>query len=384
MINTSRILLILTFFLYTIISSIIYMIINKKIDDWYEESVERKMQTFGKVILEHLNSIKNGEDIPIEEILKVSKSLKNKIYEEVLNKSIILFNSQGENRLITRKYMMNFNSYILKTIKKQGSTNNEKKTYVLYLLGEYNIDDEYINDFLINAIESKSLYIRFNSFSSIAQIGNVKYFEKALAVIADTEGYLNDKLLIDIIDKFSGDMDELNDMLSDNLDEFNEKIQIIVIKHFSNYKDENMAFRLLKKLKDYETSKEVKITIIKYFNEVHYSEAKKTLLNILDDLDWECRALSAKTLSNYYGKDTVDKLIYSITDSNWYVRLNSASSLLEFNLDDLIIETILNKGDKYAGDIIYYAMFIKNKICYEEYLEKVSKDVREQHVRKYS
>ena len=93
-----------------------------------------------------------------------------------------------------------------------------------------------------------------------------------------------------------------------------------------------------------------------------------TTFDILKRGEWEYRAVSAATLSSYKNEESINSLLESITDKNWYVRYNSAISLLHLNQD--IINLVFLKGDKYSRDIIFYAMFMEGRISYEEYLEK--------------
>ena len=65
-------------------------------------------------------------------------------------------------------------------------------------------------------------------------------------------------------------------------------------------------------------------------------------------------------------------MLISITDYNWYVRYNSAISLLNFN-EDIIIDRVIKTNDKYSIDILLYAMFSQEKICYEDYLKETGK-----------
>jgi hypothetical protein len=237
-------------------------------------------------------------------------------------------------------------------------------------MGQYKVDNDYINKFLLDSLKTTSLYLRFNALNSISQIGNVQCFIEALRYISNTGGYLNDKILIDIMDEFGGDIEDLDYELFKNLDNFSNQIQCIIINHFKNANNVLAAPKLGDKLNFIGTDKEVKASIIKYFNFIDYPPAKPILINLLDSEQWEYRALAAKALSKYYSPDTIAKLLISITDSNWYVRLNSAMSLLDFQLGDKLIYYVSRKNDKYSRDILLYAMFVKNKITYEEFIEK--------------
>ncbi|WP_289682132.1 HEAT repeat domain-containing protein [Romboutsia ilealis] len=125
-------------------------------------------------------------------------------------------------------------------------------------------------------------------------------------------------------------------------------------------------------LKDESLDKEVRISAIKYFSKIHYNHAKIEIKNLLNHKVWEYRAISASTLGKYKENDVIESLLDSITDYNWYVRYNSAISLLSFN-ESNIIDRVIEKNDKYSIDILFYAMLNKGKISYEDYLEKTGK-----------
>ena len=121
-------------------------------------------------------------------------------------------------------------------------------------------------------------------------------------------------------------------------------------------------------MKDENSEKEIRISAIKYFSIINSKYAQEIIIDILKRGEWEYRAVSAATLSSYKNEESINSLLESITDKNWYVRYNSAISLLHLNQD--IINLVFLKGDKYSRDIIFYAMFMEGRISYEEYLEK--------------
>ncbi len=362
--------LMLIFFVYIISSSIVYMIISDYRENKINKKVEKLSETFGKEILSQLNKLKNNIEFSRRDVYKVKNRLNNKAYERVFNETIISFNQNSENYIHVKKYMESFKRYIKRLIKNNKKEGSIKNVYTAFLMGQYKVDNEYINEFLLDSLKTSSLYLRFNAMNSIGEIGNVEYFTKALLYISKTEGYLNEKLFIDIMNQFGGDMLELNKQLLKSFDEFSSQIQCIIIEHFQNVKYICAAQKFASKSNLIETDKEVVTSIVKYFNVINYPPVKPVLMSLLGDEQWEFRALAAKTLSKYYSQETVDKLLITITDINWFVRLNSAMSLLDFELGDNLLYDVLAKKDKYSTDIMFYAMFVKKKITYEEYLEK--------------
>ena len=348
------------------------------ISDYREKRINKKVkklsETFGKEILSQLNKLKNDIDLSRRDINKVKKRLDNKAYEKVFNETIISFNQNSEHYIHVKKYMGSFNRYIKSLVNKNKKEGSIKNVYTAFLMGQYKVDNDYINDFLLESLKTSSLYLRFNAMNSIGEIGNVEYFTKALLYISRTSGYLNEKLFIDIMNQFGGDMLELNNQLLKSFDEFSNQIQCIIIEHFQKVGFTFATKKFAYKLNSIDTDKEVVTSIVKYFNIINYPPVKPILISLLDDEQWEFRALAAKALSKYYSQETVDKLLISITDINWFVRLNSAMALLDYDLGESLLYDVLAKKDKYSTDIMFYAMFVKKKITYEEYLEKANRE----------
>lgn len=365
----------LVFFVYIICNSILYMVVNDNIEKRFNKKVNKLSKTFKREILNHLNKLKNNESLTYRKVKYMRRKLNNKAYERVFNDTITAVNEDNQNHIYVKAYMKLFDKYIKKSIKKNSKVGSVKNIYVVYLLGQYKVDNEYINEFCLKMLKTNSLYLKYNAINTISQIGNVNYFIKSLLYMSKSGGHLNKKILIDIVDRFGGNIEELENQLIDHFDEFSLDIQRIIIDHFTNRNIEFVASDLSIILSNINTDKEIKASIIKYFNVINYPPVKQTLINILDSEQWELRALSAKALSKYYSQDTFDKLLHTITDSNWHVRLNSAMSLLEFNLGDSLIYEVLKKDDKYSRDILFHAMFVKNKIAYTKSTDGANEQV---------
>lgn len=364
----------LIFFVYLIFCSILYIIAKEIYENRFDKKVKKLYRTFGSEVLKQVENIKNNKELSKIDLDYIREKLKYKTYEKAFNDMIVFLNKDKNNYQHIRKYMENFQDYIEKSIKKYKKATNIKKIYGVFLLGEYRLNNYFINEFLINSLNTDSIHLTFNILNSIAKIGNIQLFIESLKYISSKNKYINNKLFIDIIDNFNGDMYKLNKELFTNLDSFNDTIKCTIINHFENCKYADIKEELLQKLINNNTDKEVKLSIIRYFNSVKYDKAKTVLLDILKNAQWECRALSAKSLAKYYCEETYNGLLESITDKNWYVRLNSAISLLSFNVDnEKLVEVVLGKNDKYSKEILFYVMFMKNKISYEKY-EEITKE----------
>lgn len=348
------------FFVYIILCATLYMLIDNIIFKIRKKQKDKIKEKFKKRVLLSLNSISESKNI-YDEILYIKSKIKIKKYEDVFNDTIIEFNNKYGYNLEVKRYMEYFDDYIRKLIKKYKYTNEMKKAYIIFLLGEYRQDKDYINDFIKKAVNTKSIYLRFNVLDSISKIGNCKVFIEILKAISDTESNINKKIFVDVIGNFKGNMELLNEQLLFNFDSFSVEIKIIITNHYSNNNFKLVSNKFLKILNDRYENRELKINILNYFEKVKFEDAKETLILNLNSNEWEFRALAAKALKNYKDKTVLNELLNSITDANWYVRFNSANSLLNFNNEADLVQAVNRKCDKYASEILLYAINIKNE-----------------------
>lgn len=367
----ANIYIMLSFFIYIISCSIIYMIVRGMINQHFNKKVEKTKKEIKGEILKQLNCIKSDEAISKMDIASIREKLKQKHYIRAFNAILKEFNKDKNNHKYIKIYMENFEDIITINVKKYRKKDNILKTYLATLLGEYRISNYEISEFLLECINTKSIYLRITALESIARIGNISTFKRAIEYISKENNYINNKVFTDILNQFGGDKYYLDKYLINNLKNFSENIQKVVIEHFKNNKTDFVKEDLLNYLND-NMNKEVSISIIKYFSVIKYEKSKEKIIELLNNKDWEFRAVCATALKNYKCKESKNALTKSIKDKNWYVRYNSAITILEFSDDDLI-NSILYENDKYAKDILFYAMFINDKISYDDYLEESGK-----------
>ncbi|WP_195988535.1 HEAT repeat domain-containing protein [Clostridium sp. D53t1_180928_C8] len=366
--NVAKIYIILSFFIYIILSAIVYMIIIDKIDIIYNKKVKKLDTTFKKVVLQQLNCIKEDKGISKIDIQYVLNKLKKKHYINSFINAITEFNKDRENHNFTRIYSSNFEDFIEAFLKKNKKKDETIKAFCAVVLGEFKLSNYEVNTFLIECLNTNSIYLRVASLEAISKIGNEKNFIQAIKYISDKNYYIHNKVFIDILNQFEGNTYLLNKELLNNFNVFNNNLKKNIIEHYKNNKVEFVKENLIDILKGKNAEKEIRISIIKYFSSVIHKYAQDVIIEILRRGDWEYRAVCATALASYKNEDSVNALLVSVTDKNWYVRYNSAISLLQFGDD--VIDLVFLKEDKYSRDIIFYAMFMKNKISYEEYLEK--------------
>ncbi|MEG2788229.1 MAG: HEAT repeat domain-containing protein [Romboutsia sp.] len=369
--NVANIYLVLSFFIYMIACAVIYMIVKDIINIKFNKKVNKIKPDFEAEILKQLNCIKTNKDISKIDMSYIREKLEHKQYIKVFNNTIETFNKDESNQKYTKLYMEKLEDIVNKQVKKHIKKDNILKTYLAIILGEYRLNNYEISEFLLSCINTKSIYLRVSALESIAKIGNINTFKHAIEYVSKEDRYINNKVFIDIINQFGGDKYILDKYLISDFENFSESFQKIVVEHFKNNKTDFVKKELLNYLNS-NISKEINISIIKYFTTIKYEQATEKIIGILNNEDWECRAVCATALKNYKCEESKEALLKSITDKNWYVRYNSAITILKFE-DQSLINYILENDDKYAKDILFYAMFMNNELSYEEYLEKLGK-----------
>lgn len=367
-----RIYTILTFFIYIILCSVVYMLGKEILEQRNEKKIKKLNETFGVEVKRQIESFKLNNKLSKMDIDYIKSKISSTNYFTVFNEIIIKSNKDEEDKACTKKYVLYFEEEILKVVRKYGKKDDTKRTFIVNLLGEYRLNTYEINEFLFNCLNTKSIYLRVETLKTFSKIGNTTNFLKSLAFISDENQYVNGKILIDILDIFNGDLETLDKALLLKFDTFNNHIQKDIIEHFRNRKVELVKDKIIDILKDESLDKEVRISAMKYFSKIHYNNAKVEIKKLLNHKEWEYRAISASTLGKYKEEEVIESLLGSITDYNWYVRYNSAISLLSFN-EANIINKVIEKNDKYSIDILLYAMLNQGKISYEEYLKKTGK-----------
>ena len=363
----------LILFIYVIFMSIVYIKFEKIAIKRREKKVAKIQDKIREDIKKTILKVIKNNNLSKDEILYVEKILKKSKSRQAFNKIISELSNNLELKDGISNFMANYLKIIENEIEKYSKKDSIRKCYFISNLGEYKIDSFKIQNFLMECLNDKSIYVRYNALNAIANIGKRDNFIEALIYMSKNRIYINDKVFIEIIDKFKNSY-EMNRDLVRVLNELNTKMQCLIINSFSKNKIDFLNKTLLMKLKD-ESNREVRISIIKYFEKNHCDEAYDKLIELLSSKWWEERAMAAKSLSKYYSFEVENSLKKSLKDKNWYVRLNSASSILDNNCNEKIIREVLDSEDIYAKEILLYVLQKKNNVLYNKILNNKEEQI---------
>ncbi|MEG0641706.1 MAG: HEAT repeat domain-containing protein [Clostridium sp.] len=354
-------------FSYIVIAIMIYVGIARLKENLDSRKLKEIEEGFGKLILKHLDNVSEGEDIPTNEVQVVGQCIDGAMYLKVFSEVCIEY-SKNNGTEVVKRYILNFEKKLYKLFFKVDRKSIMKFSYYIYLIGEFRMENNMIIKKLLDNLNSESIYIRVNSLKALSKIGNINGFIDALRIISLRGLYFNEKVIIDSIDSFEGNKDELDSIILSEINNYTDDMTNIVINHFSNNKYKKCSNTLLKMINNKKTSKEVIIRIVRYFEEVYNSDAQDSLINLLDSSYWETRAVTSRAMIKYDVNKAEEKLKNLVSDRNYHVRYNAAMTLISRGKGDRVVNEIINGEDKYARDIMVYAMFNNNLINYDEYM----------------
>ncbi|WP_042273520.1 HEAT repeat domain-containing protein [[Clostridium] dakarense] len=347
-------------FIYYILCIYMYILYDYNKDKFINLKVKKLDKKLKILIINELKFYKEEKLINEENI----KKIKNKMNREVNRKYIVnLLKDEllkDKNNVVDFLEKSKLSDEILKVTDKDEFTRVEK----IRTIGDFCIKDK--DRYLLECCKSQSIYIQINALDSLRQTGNLKSYIIGLRYIIGSDTLINERVLIDNINKYSETNKEINNYLIEEMKNKDVNLNKIIMTHFTSIKYDEAKDEVFNLLNEEFLSKEIKLSCIKYFIRIKYNKSKKLLLNLLFDKEWEVRNLSAIALKNYKNKEVIDSLKKSIKDENWYVRQSSARSLYLLNDDDKNLLDIIKGNDKYASDSILNVLSEENKL--DEYI----------------
>lgn len=210
--------------------------------------------------------------------------------------------------------------------------------------------------FMFQCLRSHNLYLRIQALKTLTVFGEVKAVVDAIKMLDEGEVAFSNKLISDMLEGFRGDGEMLDKSIFDRLNTFSVPIQVAFINNIAARKSDHLSGQLAKLLQNDRINMEVQIALLKYFREVYTEEALSPILNMTQSPSWECIAIAAKTLRNYPDMRSISRVKSLLSDRNWFVRLNSATTLVNIAPDATYYTDVLEGEDRYAKDILNYAI----------------------------
>lgn len=209
-----------------------------------------------------------------------------------------------------------------------------------------------------------SLYCRMNALSALYSFGNTKAVVDTFQLLSQKDISSSSRLVADGLGHFQGDKRELADALYHNFSSFETDIQVGIVDYFR--KDgEHLKHQLIDLLKDPLLNRELACALMRYYKKYPVQEYKPVILSWMswkNRYQWEIIAVTASTLIEYPGEDTVAILKKSLAADNWFIRKNAGIALEELGVQTPQLEATLFEEQTEDIDQLTYDLSSKEGV----------------------
>ena len=314
---------------------ILYGKVNTKINTLKTRKMKEKIKS-------QLNRLKNNFMVEEEHLKYLKRNLKkgNKL---MIFDSIVTSYQKRENPCIN-KYLDSLKDLFAELMYYYVKKNVTERAYFLSVIKDYNVlyqnNKLEIDSILNKLLQDNNFYCRDNAYLAICKMGMADKMVRALLNISQSSKFFYIALLMNGLNMYNGEQVELLKLLMKEFNAFRDDIKCCIIEYASYYSNDYNDF-ILGLILSKDTSKELKISCLHYFEYVFYDKAEDVIVECvntyLDDEFSLCYA-SVKALRNYNSKKSIETIMKAIYSDNFKIRDIACESLavirLGFNAND--------------------------------------------------
>ena len=211
-------------------------------------------------------------------------------------------------------------------------------------------------------LDDESVYVRENALKAIYSFGDAGLVARSFAHLSAMGVWHNEKLLTDGLMTFAGDAVWLADVLMERYDDLLECYRNALIAYMGLRSIDSHDEALMEIALGEDVSCDTLCCVIRKIARVPSERNLRFLEGMLrrheEGDEWEPAAVAASGLGRYEGNDEVRELLKStLASHDYYVRKNSAASLVAVGIDQGDVEDVYELKDRFAADAINYAVW---------------------------
>lgn len=215
---------------------------------------------------------------------------------------------------------------------------------------------------LLAYLDRSTIYCREQVLHALYALGSATALEQAFTFFTQHEWFHNAKLIADGLVYYQGDQAALVSQLWQFRSLWLDSILVGIVQFASRLPD-SFSVPFAEGLLREDLPQEVDLALMRYFFKHPHHEILpylyQTLARSLPAQSDPYTIVAAFVLRAYPSSQTRDALEQALHDPNWYVRKNAAFSLVSLGLSDETIQTLLAGPDRYAREILQYALHQK-------------------------
>ena len=258
--------------------------------------------------------------------------------------------------------ILNNNESIIRLI--QSENNKTIHAYFAYMLKNIDLFEQRgggYGSLMLQFLLENSIYARENALKAIYSFGDEKLVADAFRRLSSQNIPHNEKLLVDGLLMFKGDVESLVRLLMVQYDNLLECYQNSVINYLNFKSIDEYDERFIEHVSNDDISVDTVCCIIRKLNK-HKSERNLSILLELirrfkEGGHWEPVAIAVTGLGQYEDNAEVKELLKkAVVSRNWYIRKNAAASLAKIGVSEDDLNDIYSQNDRFANDAINYAV----------------------------
>ncbi len=332
----------------------VYMIVVRRI----ASKIESNTQDYGTKIRIELDGLSKGNGVSDEHKKLLYKELKHPAELTAFDKGLEeLYNSD---KAVVVEYICQIYPVFMYLTTEYHKKNEITAAYLPYIISKYGVlnykELSFISDFMYELLRSKNVYCRENALRAIYSMGNVDNAVKALFILDKSGQFHHSKLVSEGLLSFKGEKSKLAERLWKEFDNFTIDMQTNILNfiRFAGIRNDDEMYQILI---DEKRNCELRYSAIRYFDKFYCDKAKPILQKFArndEGYPWEYQAIASTALKSYPCEETAEILKTNLSNSNWYVRYNSAESCeaLGYSYTDLI--NVFDGNDRYAREMLRY------------------------------
>lgn len=240
-----------------------------------------------------------------------------------------------------------------------GGKSAMERAFMAYFIASFHCSSmpnrTMLAEILLSYLDDSTVFCRENVFQALNSLGSSQALEHAFEILNENRWYHSPKLISDGMANFTGDKERLAKRLWNNHGHWQEPLNVATVQFASSLKSNCMDEPFMHALTHEETTLEVRFALLRYFQHHPTDEARSILLKCLED-DNDLAIVAAAALGSYEGADVKEALKHTLRSRNWYVRHNSAQSLVRLGFTEDDRREIEQSGDRYALEMLEYVL----------------------------
>lgn len=282
--------------------------------------------------------------------------------------NLMVFNEVMSVKILTRPqevrtFFLEHPAEIRALAREYGRKPAMERAFFAYVVASFHppLEEEHdpLVETLLGYLDSSTVYCRENVLSALYTLGSGQGVEHVYSILSEWGWFHSPKLLSDGMMRFAGDKEALVRRLWQHRREWDEDLVTAIVQFAAMLPGDAFAQPFLDALEQERLPLELRFSLVRYFQHHPSPQAEPLLLRLIEAHPGEQGQLAiaaAASLSAYESPAARQTLKTALHSRNWHIRYNAAASLGRLGLAGDELEAIRSTGDRYAMEMLDYAL----------------------------